>query len=120
VIPSGVTNSVLGVVMLSLLPPSSSPPSGLGLLVVFSDHSVTDCPWGVRSTVYDSFGVDASSLLQFSTYPCTFPLALCFYLLCACTSIIVYLKGEMGQNKFWWKSKQISWAFNLYAGLTSV
>lgn len=54
---------------------------------VTGDHSVTDLPWGARSTIYSSFGVNASCLLQFPPrcrpsllVPCIRPHSRCAHL----------------------------------------
>lgn len=55
------------------LPPLSPLPSSRWSLSpggVTGDHSVTDGPWGAQSTVYSSFGVNASCLLLFPPH-CT-------------------------------------------------
>lgn len=75
------------------------------------DHSVTDRPWGARSAVYSSFGVNASCLLQFPPHYCT-PRS-CPVLVPTQDVHIYYTEGEMGQSECWQINTLVAQDFNL-------
>lgn len=100
------------------LPPSSPPlpclwsrsPGG-----ITGDHSVTDRPWGARSTVYNSFGVNASCLLQFPLHYCTS--RFCPALVPTQYVHIYYTllyTGGVGQSVCWQINTLVAQDFNLY------